>query len=388
MAIVREAARWLGVWALAACSGGASHWDGRRGDYGRGDYGYDVAKSNAEAHSYRSRAPLYYAQPGDLNDPWGSYIREAADRFQIPEGWVRAVMQQESGGKLYGADGSLITSSAGAMGLMQVMPQTFDVLQQRYRLGSDPYEPRTNILAGAAYIREMYDRYGVPNFLAAYNAGPDRLDSYLNDGSPLPDETTGYMATVAPQLGLGIASERAYATGGMGGGADRLDGDPSTRAFNGGGLVTVSAPTGVMTVRPASSRQAPPPYAATGEQGGEWSIQVWRLHGPGTIQRRDRRGTSPRRESPSGIPAVDHAGAERTALPCPPARTLSRCRRGGLRDAERIRFGLCRRAARTLSAQPSSVRNRNSRRHAAVHPRRSRRMALASNNSSGPAAVV
>ena len=98
------------------------------------------------------------------------------DRFQIPEGWVRAVMQQESGGKLYGADGSLITSSAGAMGLMQVMPQTFDVLQQRYRLGSDPYEPRTNILAGAAYIREMYDRYGAPNFLAAYNAGPDRLE--------------------------------------------------------------------------------------------------------------------------------------------------------------------------------------------------------------------
>jgi hypothetical protein len=264
MAIVREAARWLGVWALAACSGGASHWDGRRGDYGRGDYGYDVAKSNAEAHSYRSRAPLYYAQPGDLNDPWGSYIREAADRFQIPEGWVRAVMQQESGGKLYGADGSLITSSAGAMGLMQVMPQTFDVLQQRYRLGSDPYEPRTNILAGTAYIREMYDRYGAPNFLAAYNAGPDRLDSYLNDGSPLPDETVGYMASVAPQLGSMIAPVGAYAAGGVGGGGERLDDDATMRAFSGGGLVTFSVPTGVMTVRPATSRQAP----------GEWSIQV------------------------------------------------------------------------------------------------------------------
>ncbi|HEY2857140.1 MAG TPA: lytic transglycosylase domain-containing protein [Terracidiphilus sp.] len=273
MAIVREAARWLGVSALAAtcaaCSGGGSHWDGRRGYDGRGDYGYDVAASNAEALSYRSRTALSYAQPGDLDDPWGPYIREAADRFQIPEGWVRAVMQQESSGNLYGTDGSLITSSAGAMGLMQVMPQTFDVLQQRYRLGSDPYEPRTNILAGAAYIREMYDRYGAPNFLAAYNAGPDRLDSYLNDGSPLPDETIGYMASVAPQLGLGLASERAYAAGGMGGG-----GDPSTRAFNGGGLVSVSAPTGVMTVQPATSRQAPALLVATLEQGGDWSIQV------------------------------------------------------------------------------------------------------------------
>ena len=255
----------------AACSGGASHWDGLRGYDGRGDYGYDVAASNAEAHSYRSRAPLSYAHPGDVDDPWGPYIREAADRFQIPEGWVRAVMQQESSGKLYGADGSLITSSAGAMGLMQVMPQTFDVLQQRYRLGSDPYEPRTNILAGAAYIREMYDRYGAPNFLAAYNAGPDRLDSYLSDGSPLPDETVGYMASVAPQLGLGIASERAYAAGGMDGGGDRPEGDPSTRAFNGGGLFTVSVPTGVMTVQPATSRQAPAPLVAT---VGEWSIQV------------------------------------------------------------------------------------------------------------------
>ena len=85
-------------------------------------------------------------------------------------------MEQESGGRLYDDDGSLITSPAGAMGLMQVMPETYDLLQQRYQLDSDPYEPRNNIMAGAAYIREMYDRYGAPGFLAAYNAGPDRLE--------------------------------------------------------------------------------------------------------------------------------------------------------------------------------------------------------------------
>src|ERR1044071_5851811 len=67
MAIAKEVARWLGVWALAAtcaaCSGGASHWDGLRGYDGRGDYGYDVAASNAEALNYRGRAALSYEQP-------------------------------------------------------------------------------------------------------------------------------------------------------------------------------------------------------------------------------------------------------------------------------------------------------------------------------------
>ena len=75
-------------------------------------------------------------------------------------------MQQESGGSLYDADGFLITSRAGAMGLMQVMPRTYDILRERYGLGSDPYEPHNNILAGTAYIREMYDRYGAPGSFA------------------------------------------------------------------------------------------------------------------------------------------------------------------------------------------------------------------------------
>ena len=85
-------------------------------------------------------------------------------------------MRQESDGQ------EQAVSSAGAMGLMQVMPDTYDDLRQRHPLGSDPFEPHDNIMAGAAYIREMHDRYGAPGFLAAYNAGPLRLDGYL-DGS-------------------------------------------------------------------------------------------------------------------------------------------------------------------------------------------------------------
>jgi hypothetical protein len=87
------------------------------------------------------------------------------------------------------------------MGLMQVVPGTYAGLRDRYGLGGDPYDPHDNIMAGAAYIREMYDRFGAPGFLAAYNAGPSRLDAYLNDGQPLPGETVAYLENVAPRLG-------------------------------------------------------------------------------------------------------------------------------------------------------------------------------------------
>jgi D-alanyl-D-alanine carboxypeptidase len=141
-----------------------------------------------------------YTPPGPAEDPWGPYIREAAGRFRVPEQWVRAVMRQESGGHQY-LNGRPTTSSAGAMGLMQVMPATYEGLRQRYGLGPDPYDPHDNIMAGTAYIREMYDRFGAPNFLAAYNAGPNRVDDYLAGGGPLPAETENYLASVAPQLG-------------------------------------------------------------------------------------------------------------------------------------------------------------------------------------------
>jgi hypothetical protein len=166
--------------------------------------------SACASHSgYRSvrgyRPGRTYPPPGPPSDPWGPYIREASLRFQVPDIWIRAVMRQESGGRQYGSGGGLTTSSAGAMGLMQVMPETYDGLRSRYDLGEDPYDPHNNILAGSAYIREMYDRYGSPGFLAAYNAGPNRLDRYLGGGTELPDETVNYVASVAPRLGNAVA---------------------------------------------------------------------------------------------------------------------------------------------------------------------------------------
>lgn len=140
-------------------------------------------------------APLDRTVPAD---PYAAHIAEASQRFGIPSEWIRAVMRVESAGQVRAI------SSAGAMGLMQVMPGTWAKLRERYGFGSDPYDPRDNILAGTAYLREMHDRYGSPGFLAAYNAGPGRYEQHLA-GRPLPTETRAYLATLAPLVGGDVA---------------------------------------------------------------------------------------------------------------------------------------------------------------------------------------
>ncbi len=130
------------------------------------------------------------------------FVGEAAIRFAIPPAWIWAVMRAES------AFEARAVSPAGAIGLMQVMPKTYAELRLRYGLGADPFDPRDNILAGAAYLREMHDRYGSPGFLAAYNAGPARYEAYLA-GRALPLETRAYVAALAPQIGESSTPEAA-----------------------------------------------------------------------------------------------------------------------------------------------------------------------------------
>ncbi|UGV29196.1 lytic transglycosylase domain-containing protein [Rhodopseudomonas boonkerdii] len=135
-------------------------------------------------------------------DPYAAHIAEASQRFGIPERWIRAVLRAESAG-----DKGAI-SSAGAMGLMQIMPDTWAALRVRYQFGRNPYDPHDSIMAGAAYLREMWDRYGnVVAMLAAYNAGPARYDEHRSTGHPLPAETRAYVAALAPILGGAAASE-------------------------------------------------------------------------------------------------------------------------------------------------------------------------------------
>ena len=125
---------------------------------------------------------------------FAALVREASRRFTIPEHWIRAVKRIESG------EISRSRSRKGAMGLMQIMPKTWAELRARYGLGADPYDARDNILAGAAYIRELSDRYGAPGFLAAYNAGPGRYERHLKTGRPLPAETQAFVAALAPLI--------------------------------------------------------------------------------------------------------------------------------------------------------------------------------------------
>jgi hypothetical protein len=128
--------------------------------------------------------------------PYAADIAEAAHRFGIPAGWIAAVLGAESDGD------PLAVSSAGAMGLMQLMPATWEEQRALYQLGSDPFQPRDNILAGTAYLRAMWDRYGnVGGMLAAYNFGPGRYDEYLAGERELPQETRDYVAALAPVLG-------------------------------------------------------------------------------------------------------------------------------------------------------------------------------------------
>lgn len=138
--------------------------------------------------------------------PYASFVREAAQRFGVPASWIGAVMVIESGGDV------LALSSQGAMGLMQVMPATWADLRIRYDLGDNPYDPRDNILAGAAYLRELHERYGSPGFLAAYNAGPGRYDDHLETGRALPHETQLYVSTLAQLIGEGQADDTVAAS--------------------------------------------------------------------------------------------------------------------------------------------------------------------------------
>lgn len=131
-----------------------------------------------------------------FSDEYAAMIADAARRVSLPASWIAAVLRAESGGN------PRAVSPVGAMGLMQVMPGTWRAMAARYDLGADPFEPRANIQAGAAYLRLMWERYGdLETMLAAYNAGPGRTDAFLAGRRTLPGETTEYVARVMGMIG-------------------------------------------------------------------------------------------------------------------------------------------------------------------------------------------
>lgn len=126
---------------------------------------------------------------------WRAPVAEASARFGIPVTWIERVIKVESGGRTV-LNGRPIRSRVGAMGLMQLMPGTWRAMQRAHGLGTDPDNPRDNILAGTAYLRAMYDQFGYPGLFAAYNAGPARYAEHLAGRRRLPSETIAYLATL------------------------------------------------------------------------------------------------------------------------------------------------------------------------------------------------
>ena len=153
----------------------------------------DATQRAPEPSAYDIESGMNSSQ---LLNRWDAAITEASQRFHIPKAWIRAVMRQESGGRTMLAENKPIVSRAGAIGLMQVLPSTYGQMAEQHELGDDPFDARDNIMAGAAYLRWLHQRYGFPKMFAAYNAGPGRVEH----GGRLPAETRAYVGGITKTL--------------------------------------------------------------------------------------------------------------------------------------------------------------------------------------------
>ena len=148
-------------------------------------------------------------EPTSFSVPYFQHVRDAATQYSLPIELIAAVMRIESGGN------PRAISSAGAMGLMQLMPVTADEMEVR-----DAFDPRQNILGGARYLRILVNTFdgSVALALAAYHAGASKVDKY--GGIPPYPDTQKYVAEVIRlyrRYKEKLAEERAAAAGASGG---------------------------------------------------------------------------------------------------------------------------------------------------------------------------
>jgi hypothetical protein len=157
----------------------------------------------------RSAAPIsaftleQRLSPGQALNRWNPLIAQASRKFNVPQPWIRAVMAAESGGRTLSGENQPIVSPAGAMGLMQLMPDTYNDMRAQYGLGPDPQDPHDNVFAGAAFLRRLFLAYGYPAMFSAYNDGPGNVADRLLRGSLLPEETRSYVMDITRALASG-----------------------------------------------------------------------------------------------------------------------------------------------------------------------------------------
>jgi soluble lytic murein transglycosylase-like protein len=142
--------------------------------------------------------------PRQRMERWTPLIQEASRRYDVSGQWIRAVMLIESGGRTMLDENHKIVSTAGAMGLMQLMPETWREMRAQLRLGDDPFDPHDNVMAGSAYLHGLYRQYGYPTMFAAYNDGPGMLAAHAALNQPIPAETENYVRDIASILGTGV----------------------------------------------------------------------------------------------------------------------------------------------------------------------------------------
>ena len=153
----------------------------------------------------RKKGAIYGGKPSlkVAGGRWDSQISAAGEKYGVSSTLIAAMMSAESAGEQTDKSGKIVTSKKGALGLLQLMPDTAK------DMGVDPTDPVQNIEGGAKYLSQMLSKYGnEPMALAAYNAGPGNVDAAIrkakeeNDSVnwmkylPKPEETIPYVTKI------------------------------------------------------------------------------------------------------------------------------------------------------------------------------------------------
>jgi hypothetical protein len=146
-----------------------------------------------------------------MSTVYNSQICSAAQAQGVDCNLAIAVANAESGGNQYNNDGSVVTSSAGAVGIFQLEPGT------AAGLGVDPTDPTQNIQGGVTYLGQLLNQFNgdVPSALAAYNWGPGNVAS--QGAAAAPASTQTYVASILNQIGYSGSS--VSGSGGQGSGS-------------------------------------------------------------------------------------------------------------------------------------------------------------------------